>query len=109
VLRGSIESPIAAMVHARFYLRRERAFPLIRSEPDRVSDHVFGGPDLPCDDQVRRRFFREISNIGSPWRPSIHDKRRYHCVNGRGCLRMIRIQALASSSVQVEPRSLNIR
>lgn len=41
-------------------IRRERALPRIMSEPDRVPDHVFGGPDLPCDDQVRRRFFGEI-------------------------------------------------
>ncbi len=40
--------------------RRERAFPLILQEPDRVPDHVVSGPDLPCDDDVRKRFYGEI-------------------------------------------------
>jgi 2-polyprenyl-6-methoxyphenol hydroxylase-like FAD-dependent oxidoreductase len=39
--------------------RRARAFPLIAQEPDRVPDHLFSGPDMPCDDTVRRRFFGE--------------------------------------------------
>ena len=39
--------------------RRARAFPLIVQEPDRFPDHGFSGPDLPCDDGVRRRFFGE--------------------------------------------------
>jgi 2-polyprenyl-6-methoxyphenol hydroxylase-like FAD-dependent oxidoreductase len=37
--------------------RRERALPRLSSEPDRMPDHNFSGPDLPCDDHVRRRFF----------------------------------------------------
>jgi len=40
--------------------RREQAFPLIMQEPDRVPDHIFSGPDLPCDEDVRKRFFGEI-------------------------------------------------
>jgi 2-polyprenyl-6-methoxyphenol hydroxylase-like FAD-dependent oxidoreductase len=36
---------------------RERALPLLAAEPDRVPDHGFSGLDLPCDEQVRRRFF----------------------------------------------------
>jgi 2-polyprenyl-6-methoxyphenol hydroxylase-like FAD-dependent oxidoreductase len=40
--------------------RRERAFPLMMTEPNRVPDHLVSGPDLPCDDQVRQRFFGEI-------------------------------------------------
>ena len=40
--------------------RRERAFPLLMSEPDRIPDHIASGPDLPCDEQVRRRLFGEI-------------------------------------------------
>jgi menaquinone-9 beta-reductase len=39
--------------------RRAEAFPLIMQEPDRFPDHGFSGPDLPCDDSVRRRFFGE--------------------------------------------------
>jgi len=38
---------------------RERAFPLLAAEPDRVPDHGFSGLDLPCDEQVRKRFFGE--------------------------------------------------
>jgi hypothetical protein len=29
------------------------------SEPDRVPDHVFSGPELPNDEHARRRFFGE--------------------------------------------------
>jgi menaquinone-9 beta-reductase len=39
--------------------RRARALPLIMKEPDRFPDHGFSGPDLPCDESVRRRFFGE--------------------------------------------------
>ena len=39
--------------------RRARAFPLIAEQPDRFPDHGAGGPDLACDDNVRRRFFGE--------------------------------------------------
>jgi menaquinone-9 beta-reductase len=39
---------------------RARALPLIAADPTRVPDHLFGGPDLPCDELVRRRFFGEI-------------------------------------------------
>jgi len=40
--------------------RRQRAFPLMMTEPERVPDHFVSGPDLPCDDRVRQRFFGEI-------------------------------------------------
>jgi 2-polyprenyl-6-methoxyphenol hydroxylase-like FAD-dependent oxidoreductase len=40
--------------------RRMRALPLILLEPDRFPDHAFSGPDLPADEQVRRRFFGEL-------------------------------------------------
>ena len=40
--------------------RRARALPLLVSEPDRLPNHPFSGPDLPCDEQVRRRLFGEI-------------------------------------------------
>jgi 2-polyprenyl-6-methoxyphenol hydroxylase-like FAD-dependent oxidoreductase len=40
--------------------RRARALPLIAQEPDRISDHLFTGPDVPCDEVVRRRFFGEV-------------------------------------------------
>jgi 2-polyprenyl-6-methoxyphenol hydroxylase-like FAD-dependent oxidoreductase len=36
-----------------------RALPLLAREPDRYPDHAISGPDLPCDDRVRRRFFGE--------------------------------------------------
>jgi menaquinone-9 beta-reductase len=39
--------------------RRARVLPLLASEPDRFPDHAISGPDLPCDDHVRRRFFGE--------------------------------------------------
>ena len=39
--------------------RRERALPLLAAEPDRFPDHFFSGPELPCDDNVRNRFFGE--------------------------------------------------
>ena len=39
--------------------RRARAFPLIAQDPTRVPDHVVGGPELPADEAVRRRFFGE--------------------------------------------------
>jgi 2-polyprenyl-6-methoxyphenol hydroxylase-like FAD-dependent oxidoreductase len=38
---------------------RARALPLITVEPDRVPAHNLSGPDLPCDDSVRRRLFGE--------------------------------------------------
>ena len=40
--------------------RRARALPLLAQQPDRFPDHLFSGPDLPADDQVRQRFFGEI-------------------------------------------------
>jgi 2-polyprenyl-6-methoxyphenol hydroxylase-like FAD-dependent oxidoreductase len=39
---------------------RERAFPLIVADPTRVPDHILSGPDLPCNELVRRRFFGEV-------------------------------------------------
>jgi len=38
---------------------RARALPLIAQDQSRVPDHFFGGPDLPADESVRRRFFGE--------------------------------------------------
>lgn len=40
--------------------RRQRALPLIAEDTTRVPDHIFGGPELPADDLVMRRFFGEI-------------------------------------------------
>lgn len=40
--------------------RRERALPLLASEPDRFPDHAISGPDLPAGEQVRQRLFGEI-------------------------------------------------
>ena len=40
--------------------RRARALPLIMADLSRVPDHIFSGPDLPTDDDVRKRFFGEI-------------------------------------------------
>jgi menaquinone-9 beta-reductase len=39
--------------------RRARAIPLIIEDPSRVPDHLFSGPDLPIDENVRKRFFAE--------------------------------------------------
>jgi menaquinone-9 beta-reductase len=39
--------------------RRERAFPLIASDPARVPDFLFSGPEVPLDETARRRFFGE--------------------------------------------------
>lgn len=38
---------------------RKRAMPLIAEDPTRVPDHIFGGPDLPLNEQVRARLFGE--------------------------------------------------
>jgi len=38
---------------------RAKIMPLIAEDPSRVPDHIFSGPDLPCDEQVRARFFGE--------------------------------------------------
>jgi menaquinone-9 beta-reductase len=38
---------------------RARALPLITEDPTRVPDHIFSGPDLPCNEQVRARLFGE--------------------------------------------------
>jgi menaquinone-9 beta-reductase len=38
---------------------RQKAMPLITQDPTRVPDHLFSGPDLPANDQVRARFFGE--------------------------------------------------
>jgi 2-polyprenyl-6-methoxyphenol hydroxylase-like FAD-dependent oxidoreductase len=38
---------------------RTRTMPLIAEDPTRVPDHIFSGPDLPLNDQVRARFFGE--------------------------------------------------
>jgi 2-polyprenyl-6-methoxyphenol hydroxylase-like FAD-dependent oxidoreductase len=38
---------------------RARAMPLIAEVPTRVPDHIFSGPDLPLNEQVRARFFGE--------------------------------------------------
>jgi 2-polyprenyl-6-methoxyphenol hydroxylase-like FAD-dependent oxidoreductase len=39
--------------------RRARAFPLHAEDGSRMPDHVVGGPELPADETVRRRFFGE--------------------------------------------------
>jgi menaquinone-9 beta-reductase len=39
--------------------RRAKALPLLAQDGTRVPDHQFGGPDLPLDETVRRRFFGE--------------------------------------------------
>lgn len=46
------QSPAAQIVRAR-------ALPMLFAEPDRMLDHGASGPDLPCDESVRRRFFGE--------------------------------------------------
>jgi 2-polyprenyl-6-methoxyphenol hydroxylase-like FAD-dependent oxidoreductase len=38
---------------------RARAMPLIAEDPSRVPDHIFSGPDLPLNEEVRARFFGE--------------------------------------------------
>jgi menaquinone-9 beta-reductase len=38
---------------------RAKAMPLIAEDPTRIPDHIFGGPELPADEQVRARFFGE--------------------------------------------------
>jgi 2-polyprenyl-6-methoxyphenol hydroxylase-like FAD-dependent oxidoreductase len=38
---------------------RARAMPLITEDPSRVPDHLFSGPDLPMNDDVRARLFGE--------------------------------------------------
>jgi 2-polyprenyl-6-methoxyphenol hydroxylase-like FAD-dependent oxidoreductase len=40
--------------------RRARALPLIMADPSRVPDHLVSGPDLPTDENARKRFFGEI-------------------------------------------------
>jgi menaquinone-9 beta-reductase len=39
--------------------RRQRAMPKIAEDLTRVPDHLFSGPELPLDDNVRARFFGE--------------------------------------------------
>jgi menaquinone-9 beta-reductase len=39
---------------------RERALPLLMTEPDRVPDHVWSGPEMPFDEEVRKRFHGEV-------------------------------------------------
>jgi NAD(P)H-dependent flavin oxidoreductase YrpB (nitropropane dioxygenase family) len=41
---------------------RERTLPLIAQEPEVVPKHL-GGPDLPCDETVRCRFFGEEGDV----------------------------------------------
>ncbi len=38
---------------------RARAMPLIAKDPTRVPDHIFSGPELPLNEQVRARLFGE--------------------------------------------------
>ncbi|HET6177727.1 MAG TPA: NAD(P)/FAD-dependent oxidoreductase [Candidatus Sulfotelmatobacter sp.] len=38
---------------------RQKAMPLIDQDPTRIPDHLFSGPDLPVNEQVRARFFGE--------------------------------------------------
>jgi menaquinone-9 beta-reductase len=39
--------------------RRARALPKLMSEPDRFPDHVLSGPELPSDENTRRRLYGE--------------------------------------------------
>ena len=39
--------------------RRARAFPLFARDPTRLPDILWSGPDLPVNEEVRRRFFGE--------------------------------------------------
>jgi 2-polyprenyl-6-methoxyphenol hydroxylase-like FAD-dependent oxidoreductase len=39
--------------------RRARAYPLIAQDPGRQPDLLFSGPDMPVDNETRRRFFGE--------------------------------------------------
>jgi 2-polyprenyl-6-methoxyphenol hydroxylase-like FAD-dependent oxidoreductase len=39
--------------------RRSRALPLVAQDPMRVPDHLFSGPDLPWNEEIRRGFFAE--------------------------------------------------
>jgi menaquinone-9 beta-reductase len=39
---------------------RERALPRLMTEPDRVPDHIWSGPEMPFDEDVRKRFYGEI-------------------------------------------------
>ena len=38
---------------------RASALATLAAEPERIPDHNLSGPDLPCDDSVRRRLFGE--------------------------------------------------
>ena len=38
---------------------RAKAMPLIAEDPTRVPDHIFSGPDLPLNEEVRARLFGE--------------------------------------------------
>ena len=40
--------------------RRLRALPLVAEDETRVPDHMFSGPELPLNEDVRRRFYGEI-------------------------------------------------
>jgi hypothetical protein len=40
---------------------RAKALPLIIDDPTRVPDHLFSGPELPCDELVRGRFFGHVA------------------------------------------------
>jgi menaquinone-9 beta-reductase len=40
-------------------VRRARAMALIAQDPSRQPDSLFSGPDLPADEEVRKRFFAE--------------------------------------------------
>jgi 2-polyprenyl-6-methoxyphenol hydroxylase-like FAD-dependent oxidoreductase len=39
--------------------RRARAMPLIAQDPSRQPDSLFSGPDMPADEEARKRFFAE--------------------------------------------------
>jgi len=39
--------------------RRARALPLLMHEPERAPDHNFSGPEMPSDENARRRFFAD--------------------------------------------------
>ena len=44
----------------RASVRRDRALGLMAEDPTRFPDHAASGPDLPADENVRRRLFGEV-------------------------------------------------
>jgi hypothetical protein len=65
LLRESSDSSQAELGHftelpdVRLRMIRQKAMPLIGEDPTRVPDHLFSGPDLEVNDDVRARLFSE--------------------------------------------------